>query len=132
MAVPYSAYPQADADWLYGALSLPRDNIYTAADRTEYRLKDPMKSDEGRYKVTIRNKHGEGEAFINLEVIGELSEPEPRLVTESGHKTARGLMNAYKPQDSASHLLLRCPGTREEPAGGRHRGRRGQPRMGGA
>lgn len=87
MVVPYSAYPQAEADWLYGDLSLPRDNIYTSADRTEYRLKDPMKSDEGRYKVTIRNKHGEGQAFINLEVIGEFSEPEPNLVTETGHKT---------------------------------------------
>lgn len=87
MAVPYSAYPQAEADWLYGDLSLSRDNIHTSADRTEYRLKDPMKSDEGRYKVTIRNKHGEGQAFINLEVIGEFFEPEPNLVTESGRKT---------------------------------------------
>lgn len=80
MAVPYSAYPQAEADWLYNNLSLPRDNIYTSADRTEYRLKDPMKSDEGRYKVVIKNKHGEGEAFINLEVIGEFSEHKAKTV----------------------------------------------------
>lgn len=73
MAVPYSAYPQAEADWLYNNLSLPKDNIFTSADRTELRLKDPMKSDEGRYKVIIKNKNGEGEAFINLDVIGEIS-----------------------------------------------------------
>lgn len=71
MVVPYSAYPQAKADWQYNGLSLPRDNIHTSTDRTEYRLKDPVKADEGRYKVTIKNKHGEAEAFINLEVIGE-------------------------------------------------------------
>lgn len=71
MVVPYSAYPQAEADWLYDNLSLPKENAYTSADRTEYRLKDPKKSDQGRYKVIIKNKHGEGEAFINLEVIGE-------------------------------------------------------------
>lgn len=71
MAVPYSAYPQAEADWLYNNLSLPKDNIYTSADRTEYRLKDAKKSDQGRYKIFIKNKHGEGEAFINLDVIGE-------------------------------------------------------------
>ena len=73
MAVPYSAYPQAQADWLYDNQSLPKDDIHTSTDRTEYRLKDPKKSDEGRYKITIKNKHGEGEAFINLDVIGERS-----------------------------------------------------------
>lgn len=73
MAVPYSAYPQAEADWLYDNQSLPKDNIYTSAERTEYRLKDPKKSDQGRYKIVIKNKHGQGEAFINLDVIGELS-----------------------------------------------------------
>lgn len=71
MVVPYSAYPQAKADWQYNGLSLPKDNIHTSTDRTEYRLKDPVKADEGRYKVIIKNKHGEGEAYINLEVIGE-------------------------------------------------------------
>lgn len=71
MAVPYSAYPQAAADWLYNNLSLPNDTVHTSADLTEYRLKDPKKVDEGLYKVIIRNKHGEGEAFINLDVIGE-------------------------------------------------------------
>ena len=71
MAVPYSAYPKAEADWLYNTLSMPKDNIHTATDKTEYRLKDPKKSDEGRYKVVIKNKHGEGEAFINLSVIGK-------------------------------------------------------------
>ena len=73
MAVPYSAYPQAQADWMYDNQSVPKDDIHTSADRTEYRLKDPKKSDEGRYKITIKNKHGEGEAFINLNVIGEMS-----------------------------------------------------------
>lgn len=71
MAVPYSAYPKAEADWLYDGSSLAKDNIHTSADRTEYRLKDPKKSDEGRYKIRIKNKHGEGEAFITLNVIGE-------------------------------------------------------------
>jgi len=73
MAVPYSAYPKAEADWLYNNLSLPKDSIHTSADRTEYRLKDPKKSDQGRYRITVKNKHGEGEAFISLDVIGELS-----------------------------------------------------------
>lgn len=73
MAVPYSAYPKAEADWLYDNLTLPKDGIHTSADRTEYRLKDPLKSDEGRYKIIIKNRHGEGEAFINLEVIGKAS-----------------------------------------------------------
>lgn len=72
MSVPYSAYPQAQADWLYDGQSLPKDNVHTSGDHTEYRLKDPHKSDEGRYKVLIKNKHGEGEAFISLDVIGEL------------------------------------------------------------
>lgn len=71
MVVPYSAYPQAEADWQYNGLSLPSDNIHTSMDRTEYRLKDPVKADEGRYKVIIKNKHGEAEAYINLDVIGE-------------------------------------------------------------
>lgn len=74
MAVPYSAYPQAEASWLYGDLSLPNDSIHTSADRTEYKLKDPKKADEGRYKIIIKNKHGEGEAFIHLDVIGTTSE----------------------------------------------------------
>lgn len=72
MSVPYSAYPQAQADWLYDSQSLPKDNVYTSGDHTEYRLKDPHKSDEGRYKVVIKNKHGEGEAYISLDVIGEI------------------------------------------------------------
>lgn len=71
MSVPYSAYPKAQADWLYDNQSLSTDNIYTSGEHTEYRLKDPQKSDEGRYKVIIKNMHGEGEAFISLDVIGE-------------------------------------------------------------
>lgn len=72
MFVPYSAYPKAEAEWFYDNVSLPKDNIHTVGDRTEYRLKDPKKSDQGRYKVVIKNKHGQGEAFINLDVIGKL------------------------------------------------------------
>ena len=71
MGVPFSAYPKADTEWFYESTSLPKDNIHTSADKTEYRLKDPKKSDQGRYKVTIKNKHGQGEAFINLTVIGK-------------------------------------------------------------
>lgn len=73
MTVPYSAYPQAEAEWFYNDISLPKDNVHTSVDRTEYRLKDPKKSEEGRYKIIIQNKHGKGEAFINLKVIGGLS-----------------------------------------------------------
>lgn len=72
MTVPYSAYPQAKADWLYDNLSLPQDSVYTSPDCTEYRMKDPRKSDEGRYKVIVKNKHGEGEACVNLDVIGRV------------------------------------------------------------
>lgn len=72
MAVPYNAYPHAEAEWFYNEISLPKDNFHTSVDRTEYRLKDPKKSEEGRYKIIIQNKHGKGEAFINLKVIGKL------------------------------------------------------------
>lgn len=71
MAVPYDAYPRADADWFFKETSLPVQNIDTSLDKTEYRLKSPTKEDQGRYKVQIKNKHGEAQAFINLDVIGE-------------------------------------------------------------
>lgn len=71
MTVPYDAYPRADAEWFFEGTSLPVQNIDTSVDKTEYRLKSPAKEDQGRYKVVIKNKHGEGEAFINLDVIGE-------------------------------------------------------------
>ncbi|TDH06482.1 hypothetical protein EPR50_G00113840 [Perca flavescens] len=69
MSVPYDAYPRADAEWMYEGAALPVQNIDTSADRTEYRLKSPRKEDQGRYRVVVRNKHGQGEAFINLDVI---------------------------------------------------------------
>lgn len=71
MSTPYDAYPRADAEWLFEGASLPVQNIDTTVDKTEYRLKNPIKGDQGRYKVVIKNKHGEAEAFINLDVIGE-------------------------------------------------------------
>ena len=71
MTVPYDAYPRADAEWFHEGTSLPVQNIDTSADKTEYRMKSPRKEDRGRYRILIRNKHGEGEAFINLDVIGE-------------------------------------------------------------
>lgn len=71
MAVPYDAYPRADAEWFFDGKSLPVQNIDTSIDKTEYRLKSPVKEDQGRYRVVIKNKHGEGEAFINLDVIGK-------------------------------------------------------------
>ncbi len=71
MTVPYDAYPRAEAEWFYNDISLPGQNIDTSNERTEYRLKDPKKSDQGRYKIVIKNKHGTGEAFINLDVIGK-------------------------------------------------------------
>uniref|UniRef100_A0A8C7YJ26 Titin n=1 Tax=Oryzias sinensis TaxID=183150 RepID=A0A8C7YJ26_9TELE len=82
MAIPYTAYPKAEAEWLYNNQSLPTDSIYTSADCTEYRLKDPKKSDEGRYKVLIKNKHGGGEAFINLDVIGKCCAVKPTAVLQ--------------------------------------------------
>lgn len=71
MSVPYNAYPHAEAEWFFDNIGLPKENLHTSPDKAEYRLKDPMKSDEGRYKIVIKNKHGQGEAFINLKVIGE-------------------------------------------------------------
>ena len=71
MSVPYDAYPRANAEWFFEGSSLPVQNIDTSVDKTEYRLKSPSKEDQGRYRVVIKNKHGEGEAFINLDVIGE-------------------------------------------------------------
>uniref|UniRef100_A0A3B3Q9Q6 Ig-like domain-containing protein n=1 Tax=Paramormyrops kingsleyae TaxID=1676925 RepID=A0A3B3Q9Q6_9TELE len=69
MIVPYDAYPRAEAEWFYNEIYLPEENIDTFTDRTEYKLNEPEKSDQGRYKIIIRNKHGKAEAFINLEVI---------------------------------------------------------------
>uniref|UniRef100_A0A4W5MMJ7 Immunoglobulin like and fibronectin type III domain containing 1, tandem duplicate 2 n=1 Tax=Hucho hucho TaxID=62062 RepID=A0A4W5MMJ7_9TELE len=69
MAIPYDAYPRAEAEWFFNIVSLPVQNIDTSADKTEYRLKSPKKTDQGRYKIVIKNKHGQGEAFINLDVI---------------------------------------------------------------
>uniref|UniRef100_A0A673JKN7 Titin n=1 Tax=Sinocyclocheilus rhinocerous TaxID=307959 RepID=A0A673JKN7_9TELE len=80
MAVPYNAYPQAEAEWFYNDISLPKDNVHTSVDRTEYRLKDPKKSEEGRYKILIQNKHGKGEAFINLKVIDVPDPPQNVIV----------------------------------------------------
>lgn len=71
MSTPYDAYPRADTEWLFEGASLPVQNIDTTVDKTEYRLKNPIKGDQGRYKVVIKNKHGKAEAFINLDVIGE-------------------------------------------------------------
>lgn len=72
MTVPYDAYPRAEAEWHFNDSCLPMQNIDTSTDKTVYRLKDPKKSDQGRYKIVIKNKHGQGDAFINLDVIGEL------------------------------------------------------------
>ena len=72
MSVPYDAYPRADAEWFLQGSSLPVQNVDTTTDKTEYRLKCPTKEEKGRYKVIIKNKHGEGEAFINLDVIGKV------------------------------------------------------------
>lgn len=72
MAIPYDAYPRAEAEWFFNLVTLPVQNIDTSADKTEYRLKSPKKTDQGRYKIIIKNKHGQGEAFINLDVIGKL------------------------------------------------------------
>lgn len=71
MSVPYDAYPRADAEWFFEGTGLPVQNIDTSVDKTEYRIKSPSKAEQGRYKVVIKNKHGKGEAFINLDVIGE-------------------------------------------------------------
>lgn len=71
MSVPYDAYPRADTEWIFEGVTLPVQNIDASAEKTEYRLKSPSKEDRGRYKVVIKNKHGEAEAFINLDVIGE-------------------------------------------------------------
>lgn len=78
MTVPYDAYPRADVEWFFEGQSLPVQNVDTSVDKTEYRLKSPRKEDQGRYRVVIKNKHGMGEAFINLDVIGE-SEEERQL-----------------------------------------------------
>uniref|UniRef100_A0A671S2H1 Uncharacterized protein n=1 Tax=Sinocyclocheilus anshuiensis TaxID=1608454 RepID=A0A671S2H1_9TELE len=59
-----------------------RDQTITEFEdaETEYRLKDPKKSDQGRYKIVIKNKHGTGEAFINLDVIDVPDAPQKVMV----------------------------------------------------
>uniref|UniRef100_A0A8C4UEI0 Titin n=1 Tax=Falco tinnunculus TaxID=100819 RepID=A0A8C4UEI0_FALTI len=69
MTVPYDAYPRAEAEWLKGEESLPTATVDTTTDCTTFKIYKAKKSDKGRYKVVLRNKHGQAEAFINVEVI---------------------------------------------------------------
>uniref|UniRef100_A0A8C9EWG0 Titin n=1 Tax=Pavo cristatus TaxID=9049 RepID=A0A8C9EWG0_PAVCR len=69
MTVPYDAYPRAEAEWLKGEESLPTTTVDTTTDCTTFKIYEAKKSDKGRYKVVLRNKHGQAEAFINVEVI---------------------------------------------------------------
>uniref|UniRef100_A0A8C0HJS5 Titin n=1 Tax=Buteo japonicus TaxID=224669 RepID=A0A8C0HJS5_9AVES len=69
MTVPYDAYPRAEAEWLKGEESLPTTTVDTTTDCTTFKIYKAKKSDKGRYKVILRNKHGQAEAFINVEVI---------------------------------------------------------------
>uniref|UniRef100_A0A8C0EKB2 Titin n=1 Tax=Bubo bubo TaxID=30461 RepID=A0A8C0EKB2_BUBBB len=69
MTVPYDAYPRAEAEWLKGEESLPTTTVDTTTDCTTFKIYEAKKSDKGRYKVILRNKHGQAEAFINVEVI---------------------------------------------------------------
>uniref|UniRef100_A0A8C3KHS4 Titin n=1 Tax=Calidris pygmaea TaxID=425635 RepID=A0A8C3KHS4_9CHAR len=71
MTVPYDAYPRAEAEWLKEEESLPTTTVDTTADCSTFKIYEAKKSDKGRYKVILRNKHGQAEAFINVEVIGK-------------------------------------------------------------
>lgn len=73
MTVPYDAYPRAEAEWLKGEENLPTTTVDTTTDCTTFKIYEAKKSDKGRYKVILRNKHGQAEAFINVEVIGKYS-----------------------------------------------------------
>uniref|UniRef100_A0A3B3BZB8 Immunoglobulin superfamily member 22 n=1 Tax=Oryzias melastigma TaxID=30732 RepID=A0A3B3BZB8_ORYME len=95
MAIPYTAYPKAEAEWFYNNQSLPTDNIHTSADCTEYRLKDPKKSDEGRYKVLIKNKHGGGELRDLTSVVSDV--PDAPLNVIVGNVTKFGCTVSWEP-----------------------------------
>lgn len=73
MTVPYDAYPRAEAEWLKEEENLPTTTVDTTNDCTTFKIHEAKKSDKGRYKVILRNKHGQAEAFINVEVIGKYS-----------------------------------------------------------
>lgn len=73
MVVPYDAYPRAEAEWIKEDESLPTKTVDTTVDTTTFKIYEAKKSDKGRYKVILRNKHGKAEAHINVDVIGKLS-----------------------------------------------------------
>lgn len=73
MTVPYDAYPRAEAEWLKGEENLPTATVDTTTDCTTFKIYEAKISDKGRYKVILRNKHGQAEAFINVQVIGKYS-----------------------------------------------------------
>lgn len=73
MTVPYDAYPRAEAEWFKAGESLPTTTVDTTTDCTTFKIYEAKKSDKGRYRVVLRNKHGQAEAFINVEVIGKYS-----------------------------------------------------------
>uniref|UniRef100_A0A8U8C7U8 Uncharacterized protein n=1 Tax=Geospiza parvula TaxID=87175 RepID=A0A8U8C7U8_GEOPR len=69
MTVPYDAYPRAEAEWFKAGESLPTTTVDTTTDCTTFKIYEAKKSDKGRYRIVLRNKHGQAEAFINVEVI---------------------------------------------------------------
>uniref|UniRef100_A0A8C3F5I9 Titin n=1 Tax=Chrysemys picta bellii TaxID=8478 RepID=A0A8C3F5I9_CHRPI len=70
MVVPYDAYPKAEAEWLKEDESLPTHTVDTTVDSTTFKILEAKKSDKGRYKIILQNKHGKAEAHINVDLYG--------------------------------------------------------------
>lgn len=72
MVVPYDAYPRAEAEWLKGEEALPTLTVDTTPESTTFRIHEAKTTDRGSYKIILKNKHGQAEAHINVQVIGKL------------------------------------------------------------
>lgn len=72
MVVPYDAYPRAEAEWFKEDKALPTQTVDTTAESTTFRIYEAKPSHKGSYKIVLKNKHGQAEARINVQVIGKL------------------------------------------------------------
>ena len=72
MIVPYDAYPRAEAEWFKEDEALPTLTVDTTAESSTFRIYEAKPSHRGNYKVILKNKHGQAEARIHVQVIGKL------------------------------------------------------------
>ena len=74
--LPFSAHPQPKVNWFFKGKPLaPSDRIkeQTIRNMTSLSMKKIQKADEGEYKITLENEHGQTTLTINVFVIGEFN-----------------------------------------------------------